>query len=245
MIPIMDNDSLLLDVVGSVVATVRFTFRVENERGQFIPYAGEVTSTNDRVAVRGIIVPLKKGKLLSATAQIIAGSSEIGQLFCIAFVRDVSFITRATIMEGYIYTTKTPSFPGRLMGSLEGRGNIVTNEADSTLVNNTALTRTITVPTGARWRIYGGSTLNGDDVTRAVTALVDDGTDEFVSWNLGNAGASVRVTYPNNTANARMNQDGPWPATQGDRIRITWAAGGASAGGTAKSSAHVEEWLAI
>lgn len=250
MIPVIDNDRIDVGLIGSVATTIRFTFRIEDAIGSIIPYAEEVTSTTDRLLNLETIVPIKRGKLLSGMASIVSGTvPKSGELYAFAEVINQAVIREAQILGGYVYTANAPSFPaGRVMGSEEGRGSIVSNEADSTLVNNTALTRTITVPANARWKLYGGDVLNGDDVSRNLSVAVDDGTDRIFTYVVGSAlGVSARHAYPFDTGGSitELSAIGPVPLVAGDRVRITWAAGGASAGGTAKSSANIEEWIGL
>ncbi len=151
------------------------------------------------------------------------------------------------LFTGYLY--EGVALPLGFAGEpLEGQGRIVTNEAPSTLVNNTALTRVITVPTNARWRLGYGTILNGDSVDRAVGYEWDDGTEPIGGWlfneNLPVITAGFRLhvpMFPSAQAGAVQQP----LLTEGDRINITWAAGGASAGGTARSSANVEEWIEL
>lgn len=136
--------------------------------------------------------------------------------------------------------------PGYIQHPTEGPGLIVDNEAASTLVNNTALTRTIAVPTNARWLWYGGGVFNADNVTRNVKVRADDGTlnQDIVRWHRQDVATVVRIAYPNTHADDEMGgAQGPQPLKEADRIVITFEAGGASAGGTARSSALVEEWV--
>ena len=150
------------------------------------------------------------------------------------------------------YVAAQHAGPGSFEDPLSGPGLKVDNEADSTLVNNTALTRTITVPVNTRWRLNYGSVLNGDDVTRVVNYLWDDGADPIGGWTPGQSatglsiGATRRDSFPL-TIGSGGSATSPGVRrvvlVAGDRILITWFAGGASGGGTAKSSAVVQEWV--
>lgn len=151
----------------------------------------------------------------------------------------------ARVLRGYIYDMHDPTHPGPLEGPVDGPGRDVSNEAASTLANNAALTRTITVPTDTRWLLYGGAVFNADDVTRTVTILADDGTSgqERHRFKSAGMGTLVRAAWPSAVADDHIRSGMPVPLDEGDRILITFAAGGASAGGEARSSANVEEWI--
>ena len=141
---------------------------------------------------------------------------------------------------------------GVFQSNRDAKGVKVDNEADSTLVNNTELTRTITVPTNSLWELEYGSVLNADDVTRVVNYEWDDGADGLGGWTPGQSatglslGAGRRDNFPltvGSGGSATLPGVRQSPLSAGDRILITWFAGGASAGGTAKSSAVVRELL--
>lgn len=177
---------------------------------------------------------------------LLAGSPAVkrGQIFVECQVgRRSLFISRC---RGYV-TASHGLQDGEFESSISGPGFIVTNEAASTLVNNTALTRTITVPTNARWRLYGGHVLQADDVSRVMEIRADSGVsgENLFEFLLTTVGANTRVAWPSTSAEIDVHNSMPVPLSEGDRINITFAAGGASAGGTARSSAVVEEWIEI
>ncbi len=146
-------------------------------------------------------------------------------------------------MAGYVYAGHAVSL-GEFTEPVSGMGRKVNNEAPSTLVNNTVLTRTISVPTNARWLLYGGKAFNADNVARVLTILADDGTNRLFILYTKTLGATTRMTYPHNdSGEIDMLTEYPIPLSEGDRISFTFAAGGASAGGTARTSAVVEEWI--
>lgn len=114
-------------------------------------------------------------------------------------------------------------------------GTVKVAETSITLVNNTAKTQDVSVPTDTIWHVQNIKVVNADDVARAVTIAIYKTSSKniligqcyFVSVSAGGL-----LNVPNNQANtAFMNA---WangltlPA--GTTISITWAAGGASTG---------------
>lgn len=137
------------------------------------------------------------------------------------------------------------------MGVLpDTHGRILTNWAETTLLNNTAAERVLTVNPNARWRLYGGIILNADDVTRDVRILIRDPDNKTVRVPLAKAALGVGDTkdWPRAADTAvdslEAGETG-WPVVMagGWDIIFAWDAGGASAGGTAESSAIAEEWI--
>lgn len=129
--------------------------------------------------------------------------------------------------------------------SLDGPGRLVTNEGTTTLVNNTLVQRAITVPTNAFWLFEAGHVYNGDDVARAITVIKDDTANEGQRFVDAHSLAAVTLlNWPNvvgdNIAESKAYR---FSMTQAHRIVITFAAGGASAGGTGRSMAQVREWI--
>ncbi len=190
----------------------------------------------------------QSGYLVGGHVGLIGHAAKRGQTFVLLEIIPRGF----GVLSGYVYSGHNLEM-GEFVESTSGQGLRVTNEADSTLVNATALTRTISVPTNARWRWEGGTVLNADNVTRNVDVDANDGTDAiFRIGRTDDLAATVGVmSYPHHgdvsVAEETRNFRGGMPVTlvEGDDIRIIWASGGASAGGTAKSSAVVQEWIEI
>lgn len=127
-----------------------------------------------------------------------------------------------------------------MMGEI--KSNLNTNV---TLVNNTAKTQDITVPTGMRWYIFGGKVSNGDSVDRATYVRLQDGSANTILYLKSSAtlAAGAEWNFPQHADNTSQIQGGsyPLPALAGWVIRFYWAAGGASAGGTSQVSLLVLE----
>ncbi len=137
------------------------------------------------------------------------------------------------------------------MGVLpDTHGRIISNWAETALLNNTAATRVLTINPNARWRLYGGMILNADNVTRDVRILIRDEDNETIRIPLAKAtlGVGDRKDWPR-AADTPVDSleagetSWPIPIKGGWDIIFAWDAGGASAGGTAESSAIAEEWI--
>ncbi len=176
------------------------------------------------------------------------GEVKRGELFAEVFL--ARFASGVKMASGYIFDGHDLR-DGEFGSPLEGRGLRVTNEATSTLVNNVALTRTITVPTNTRWLLHGGTIFNVDNVARDCRVRVDNGTTgQNLAHLMARAlGAGDRKSWPRASDTPVANEEpakiSPLPLSEVDRILIIWDAGGASAGGTARSSAVVEEFIEV
>ena len=126
-----------------------------------------------------------------------------------------------------------------------GFGELDDNYTEGTLVSDTTLTITITVPNGELWLFYGGRAKNGDDVNRNVRVIIYNSSDKPILrlTNTQVVSAASEFTFPNTSADPLMYNGGkPVPLKGGDKIKITFFAGGASSGGTAEVSALVEKF---
>lgn len=248
--PFRKGDGLRASVEASVTGVVILYVRVRYQDGTPDAFVFPIThSSGDRSHEHNVPEDHfpRDGEIEQVCAlTTVAVNILRGQFFMELCVMDQSEEADYPLCAGYV----TPLFHVPL-GFFEhpnsGRGLKVDNEAASTLVNNTALTRTITVPTNARWLWFTGEIFQGDDVTRTVTVRADDGTtgqNLHVPLNGEGVGATSRRPYPHGSATAGLiGIVMPIPLSAGDRILITFAAGGASAGGTARSSAVVQEWI--
>lgn len=116
-------------------------------------------------------------------------------------------------------------------------GQNIDNFAESTLVNNTTLTRTITPPVGSRWEIVAGHMDNNDDVQRTCHIRIDNQSDKLITFLCrSDLAAGAILNYPNNLADINNGYKGRIVIVGGWKIVITFTAGGASAGGTATSA---------
>lgn len=118
-------------------------------------------------------------------------------------------------------------------------GKIESNITSIVLANNTSKTTKLTVPTGKIWLLYWISLTNPDDVVRDViimlyeeTALTNVLTPLFAKAAM-DASAAVRYVWPNAHVSGYLSNPGyPLILKADQTIAVTWAAGGASAGGT-------------
>ena len=247
------HDNILARIVASTTETVNLELFVEYDDGtrELIPL--DVTHTaGDRVPrLTDTEPPFEKpGRVVGLSLDARASPIKRGEYYVTVFIRRGNDLHVYPIFSGHV----TNAFFGGLgyfEDNLSGRGLKVDNEADSTLVNNTALTRTITVPTNAEIEMSMGTVLNGDDVSRGVNYYWDDGADVLGGWTTAQSadGQSIAASRQTNfpftvgSSGSPFSNPGRVCLSAGDRIQIVWAAGGASAGGTGKSSAVWQEWL--
>jgi hypothetical protein len=106
-----------------------------------------------------------------------------------------------------------------------------------TLVNNTLKTQQVAVPTGHQWRLLSIKVRNPDDVDRVVTIArwrEAAKTVEIAGLISGTVTAGAKVQWPNSDVDV-TGFSPQWHLiimTALEVIEVTWAAGGASAGGT-------------
>ncbi len=150
------------------------------------------------------------------------------------------------LFSGYVHANKALAL-GVIEGSLSGKGRRVTNEGTSTLVNGTLLTRTLACPTNARWEVIGGQAVQGDDVTRDVLVIAKTAARDLIRLREEtDAAAGAVISYPgldDLSGGSTVQLASPVVLEETDEITITWRSGGASAGGAARSSAMVREWI--
>jgi len=124
-------------------------------------------------------------------------------------------------------------------------GAIEDNYGSKTLENNTSASQIITVPAGKRWYLFGGHLMNGDDVVRACYVQLRNASNQVIAYlaQAQNVGANARLHWPNTEAVVTKLGGGgyPIPMLAGYNLYISWAAGGASAGGASPYSAFVVE----
>jgi len=125
-----------------------------------------------------------------------------------------------------------------------GFGEIDDNYTTGTLIDNTALTITITVPSGEIWLLYHGNVVNGDDVTRAITVWIENESNKKILYltDTTNIAATGNMNYPNGNGGLHSPLNMPIPLKAGWKIKILYAAGGTSSGGTAEVTAIVEKF---
>ncbi len=210
-----------------------------------IPTPETIATDRSVTDIEGEAKVTRAGFVVAATITGSFVGVKRGQFYAFLFLQRGSSQQRP-LCAGYVYQNH-PVALGEFKEPVEGLGFHGSNEADITLVNNTLVSRVLICPTGARWRLEGGSMNNADNVERAATVLVDDGTAGHNHTRYHNSSAiaaGVDLVYPaHTTGQDRESFRESVMMSEGDRITFTWAAGGASAGGTARSSANVEEWI--
>ena len=124
-------------------------------------------------------------------------------------------------------------------------GAIESNRTVTPLVNNTVLDVHIEVPATKRWYLFGGRITNGDNVARNCYVTIQNKANEnvlqlFRDQALGAGGDGY---FPNSEATVIQLAGGlyPLPLSAGMAVHFHYAAGGASAGGTAIAVAWVVE----
>ena len=115
------------------------------------------------------------------------------------------------------------------------------------LVNNTALTIDKTVPAGKIWLLKSIKIVNPDDVGRSVTVVIykevaKTNTLDLIISGITITAAATRM-LPSFIATSWASSSGLFKdkmMVAGNVLSITWAAGGASAGGTDADGLIVE-----
>jgi len=123
-------------------------------------------------------------------------------------------------------------------------GEIDDNYMEGTLVDNTALTITITVPSNEIWFLHYGRVYNGDNVTRTVEIYIENETGKRLVPLIAAVGVSAggEKVFPNNVANSNTVNQTIFIVKGGWKIKFYFAAGGDSSGGTAEVTALVEKF---
>lgn len=130
-------------------------------------------------------------------------------------------------------------------------GELVQDVTSVTLANNTAKTVDTVVPSGKRWLLLSIKVTNPDNVDRVVVinkwkeAAATNKIKTYLSTTVTAGGAVERHTgfTPSSTSN-QVGIQYPEILDEGNLIRASWAAGGASAGAT-DADGLVIEYLEI
>lgn len=120
-----------------------------------------------------------------------------------------------------------------------------------TLANNTAKTIDTIVPTGERWFLINVKVTNPDDVNRVFTchiykeaAKTNDVKNLLYVAALTASGGTSNWPNTNGNFGGTVEMWAPVVLSAGNTLSATWAAGGASAGGT-DADGLVVEYLRI
>ena len=119
------------------------------------------------------------------------------------------------------------------------------NVTSVVLVNNTTKTSSLVVPTGKRWLIMGGILHNGDDVARNCSVSIKTSGDVWLQDIMASVAIAAGAERPFPRSDQNDGGVGPsaYPvmAFAGEKVVLTFAAGGAAAGGTENSYLRVLE----
>jgi len=118
-------------------------------------------------------------------------------------------------------------------------GYITESVTSVTLANNTAKTQDVTVPDDTVWAVQSMQMGNPDNVARACYIKIYKTSSKTIKLldlvSHGAVAAGSALIYPNldtGSYNKACNLGYPLVLKAGYTIEFTWAAGGASAGGT-------------
>ena len=125
-------------------------------------------------------------------------------------------------------------------------GKLIDNFTEVTLVSDTDKLQTLKVPPGKRWLLFFGAIYNGDSVNRACAVTIYNSAGKQLASLFSGSITTLKVGFFPSVATASGDANqiqicGPLPVKEGDYIEFYYAAGGASAGGTAYFTAVVLE----
>lgn len=130
------------------------------------------------------------------------------------------------------------------MFSFIGFGGVLKeNYAENVVGDNSAVTRTITVPTGKRWMILAGHIKNGDTDSRNLSVYVLNAADKvlFDIYSEASVPAGTRKTFPKNTTGNGDLNPSVIIVKEGQKVVFYWAASAGGTGGTNTSALVVLE----
>jgi len=123
--------------------------------------------------------------------------------------------------------------------------SVIYQSRDSvTLENNTAKNVLLTVPAGKIWRVHAVRMHNGDDVSRDVQVKILDSSNNtlhILSDASLTASSYKEMLNFLPTTPAAAACPNPVLIKGGNKLQLSWAAGGTSSGGTAYYSITYEE----
>lgn len=113
------------------------------------------------------------------------------------------------------------------------------------LSNNTTKSLILTVPKGKIWRVYAIYMHNGDDVSRNLSVFILNGNNNIVHKLAYASGVGAGVTREMlGYIPSSVSEYGCVPPViikGGNKLKLNWAAGGTSSGGTAYYCVTYEE----
>lgn len=233
------DDLLIVGVRNALVGvTLLLSGRIWHLDGSVNEFAIPITPGSAR-ALQFFQMQLEYGFLVSVTVQVAAGSPHHGQtLASILIARPplASFGAKMLLAQDYVTTSWGPLWPGgRQAAGVDGQGMLY---SIAVTTPGAGSDWTQTVPTGARWRVWGATATLATDAVAGVripSLVVDDGANILVNtrpgftqtvsltllwgWGLGH---QAPVVAPG-TAGVEPSL-GPLPLFAGWRIRTSTAA---------------------
>lgn len=148
------EDQLVLATYNSLAGVVvTFVGRFLTLDGRVVPFEHRQTPNTDRT-IRTSLLPLGEGWLLNVAAHVSTGAPVVGQTFArVTVIRGGLGATQelATLLAGYITAGSRRAWPGSPIASpLDGPGCVRNVLGNDPAVNFEV---SVTVPTGARWRL--------------------------------------------------------------------------------------------
>jgi len=124
-------------------------------------------------------------------------------------------------------------------------GKLYQEQGNVTLVNDTTKDLYLTVPDGKKWLVHAIPLHNGDDVTRVLAAFIVDGSNNTLhELESGSAASGARLELLRIfSASPDKSTACSLPIKSGNKLKLRWAAGGASSGGTAYYCVTYEEMV--
>jgi hypothetical protein len=165
----------------NAAASVRLALQglVMQLSGEVTPFRHELAPTTDRVITTQSFA-MTEGWLLSADLVAVSGSPRRGQCWArvqFTFGRNGVADAFGTVLQGYITDTAGLSLNGSLIGSSADGPGVIRSITGTDPAAGVEISET--VPTNARWRVFGVAATLVTDATvanREAALVLDDGT---------------------------------------------------------------------
>ncbi len=194
------EDSIQLSAINSAAGvTLTLAGRFMQLNGEVTSFAHVLTPATDRT-LSSILKFMGDGTLMNFSVIATSGAPLWGQCWVrVQIVRGLGGATMVigALVSGYVTASQPVALPGgRMRGSLDGQGVIraVTGTNPAAGANFS-----VTVPTGARWRLQSldvSMVTSGTAANREMVLVIDDGTTILARVPQGTAQiASLTRTY--------------------------------------------------